>query len=123
MNNMNDRIKEIRKSEGLTQVEFAKRIGLSRNYIGLIEIGKRAPSDRTIFDICRVFSVNEKWLRTGEGEMFTGRKKEMFDFFTSTFGGLTDQQTKVISIMARLTDEQLEIIQNMANEMFDELEN
>lgn len=36
----------------------------------MLEKGERAPSDRTIMDICREFNVNEHWLRTGEGEMY-----------------------------------------------------
>lgn len=67
---INKRLKQVRQSYGLTQQQFAESINVSRNYIGLIEIGQREPSDRTISDICREFNVNEKWLRTGEGSMF-----------------------------------------------------
>ena len=67
---MNERILEIRKNAGLTQEEFALKIGLSRNFIWMIEKGDRVPSDRTIADICRELLVSEVWLRTGEGEMF-----------------------------------------------------
>lgn len=67
---INKRLKQVRQSYGLTQQQFAETIKVSRNYIGLIEIGQREPSDRTISDICREFNVNEKWLRTGEGSMF-----------------------------------------------------
>lgn len=68
-----ERIKQIRKAVGLTQGEFAERIGLSRNYIAMIEIGQREPSERTIADICRVFGVSKLWLDTGEGEMYVKR--------------------------------------------------
>lgn len=64
---MNKRIKEIRQTEGLTQAEFAEKINLSRNYVAMMEIGQREPSARTISDICRVFDVNEEWLRNGTG--------------------------------------------------------
>ena len=64
-----DRIKELRKTLHLTQDKFAERIGLKRNSVAQIEIG-RDTSDQTIFAICREFRVNEAWLRTGEGEMF-----------------------------------------------------
>lgn len=70
---MKNRIAEIRKHENLTQDEFAKQLGLSRNYIWMIENGRRVPPDRTIADICRVFGVSELWLRTGEGEMTVQR--------------------------------------------------
>ena len=67
---MNERIKEVRKTVGLTQTEFANRIGLSQNFITQLETGSKNPSDRTLSDICREFSVSEQWLRTGKGEMF-----------------------------------------------------
>lgn len=67
---MNERISQVRKSAGLTQEKFASRIGLTRNFVWMIEKGERIPSDRTIADICREFNVSEVWLRTGEGEMF-----------------------------------------------------
>lgn len=72
---MGDRIKQIRLEAGLTQMQFAERIGLSRNYIALIETGSREPSERTISDICREFGVSPAWLQTGEGEMFLPRSK------------------------------------------------
>lgn len=67
---MKDRIKELRKALGLTQQEFADRIGLKRNSVASYEIGKNIPMDAVIFSICREFSVNEEWIRTGQGEMF-----------------------------------------------------
>ena len=66
---MNDRLKQVRKDSGLTQQQFADSINVSRNYVALWEIGQREPSDRTISDICRVYGVNEIWLKTGVGEM------------------------------------------------------
>lgn len=70
---MDERIKQVRKAAGLTQGEFAEQISLSRNYIAMIEIGQREPSERTIDDICRVFGVSKLWLKTGEGEMYVKR--------------------------------------------------
>ena len=66
---MNTRIKNVRKESGLTQDAFAERLSLTRNYISLMEKGDRVPSDRTISDICREFSISEKWLRYNEGDM------------------------------------------------------
>ena len=61
---MDKRIKEIRESAGLTQVEFGKKIGLAR------KTGNRIPSNIVINSICREFGINEEWLRTGKGEMY-----------------------------------------------------
>lgn len=65
---MNERIKQIRRELGLTQTEFAERIGLKQNSIALIESGKRNISDQAVLSICREYGVNEEWLRTGTGE-------------------------------------------------------
>ena len=72
---MKNRIKQVRKSLGLTQTEFSSQLDLSQNFIAQIESGSKAPSDRTIRDICRVFNVNESWLRFNEGDMFCPRTR------------------------------------------------
>lgn len=69
MQEMKDRIVSIRKESGLTQEEFGKELNLSQNYVWMLESGKRAPSARTIIDLCKKFQISEEWLRTGEGEM------------------------------------------------------
>ena len=45
---MKERIKELRKSLGITQQEFADKLGLKRNTIATYEIGKAVPSDRVV---------------------------------------------------------------------------
>lgn len=79
---MNERIKSLRKVLGLTQQEFADKLGISRGNIGAYEVGKNAPSDAVISLIVRIFNANENWLRTGEGEMFVPRSvKDEIGYF------------------------------------------
>lgn len=70
---MRDRLKQVRKSNNLTQSDFAQRLGLKQNTIATYEMGRLTPSDRTISDICREFSISEAWLRYGEGKMLVQR--------------------------------------------------
>ena len=74
---MKDRFKELRKVLGMTQQEFADRLAVSRNNIAGYEVGKSAPSESVIRLVCKEFSVNEEWLRTGSGEMFVSQKTSM----------------------------------------------
>ncbi|MFR2719021.1 MAG: helix-turn-helix transcriptional regulator, partial [Ruminococcus sp.] len=67
---MKDRIKLIRQNAGMTQQEFAKQIGVSRNTIATYETSVRIPIDAIVLSICREFNINETWLRTGEGNMY-----------------------------------------------------
>lgn len=67
---MNERIKQLRKTLGFTQQEFAERIGVKRNTIAQYEIGRNEPIDSVVNLICKEYSVNPDWLRNGSGEMF-----------------------------------------------------
>lgn len=68
---MKDRLKKIRKDAGLTQKDFAMRLGIKQNTVASYEIGRIGISDAVIFSICREFNINEEWLRTGAGEMYS----------------------------------------------------
>ena len=52
---------------------FAREINITPAFAAQLYTGQRAPSDRTIADICRVFGISEEWLRTGAGEMAINR--------------------------------------------------
>lgn len=70
---MKERLKQLRKTLGITQQEFADKIGIKRNSYANYETGRNTPIDAIILSICREFNVNEQWLRTGEGEPFRER--------------------------------------------------
>lgn len=68
--NIGERIKKLRKHLDLTQQKFGERLGIKGNTVAQYELGRNEPIDAVLSLICREFSVNENWLRTGEGEMF-----------------------------------------------------
>lgn len=70
MATINERIKALRSTLGIKQVDFANKISRTQAVFSKYESGAIAITDRTIADICREFNVNEQWLRTGEGPMF-----------------------------------------------------
>jgi transcriptional regulator with XRE-family HTH domain len=65
-----ERIRLLRKNLDMNQNDFGKKIGLASNTITNYETDRRNPSNQVIELICRVFNINENWLRTGEGKMF-----------------------------------------------------
>ncbi|MDR0629349.1 MAG: helix-turn-helix domain-containing protein [Treponema sp.] len=68
---VNRRIKQVREALKLSQVQFSRVISLSSGYLAGVEVEKRKANDRIIKLICSSFNVNETWLKTGEGEMFS----------------------------------------------------
>lgn len=67
---INQRLKLLRKELGLSQGDFAERIGFKQTALSMIENSRNVLNDRHIKLICSTFNVNERWLRDGEGEMF-----------------------------------------------------
>lgn len=72
-----NRIKELRDSLGLTQKEFAESIGVAYQSISLWENGQQSIGASKILLICKVHNVNQTWLETGEGPMFTVEKSPL----------------------------------------------
>lgn len=80
METVGERVRCVRKREGLTMVEFGARIGISNPSVSTIESGKSNPSNQTIVSICREFGVSKQWLVEGEGEMYV--KRDLTDTLT-----------------------------------------
>ena len=52
------RIKELRNQRNLTQSELAEKIGLSTNFIGMVERGERNTSVDKIFKLAYAFEIS-----------------------------------------------------------------
>lgn len=115
---MNERIKELRKSLGLTQLEFGEQVGVKANTVGNYEIGLRTPSDAVIRAICREFNVNEDWLRTGEGEMFNPQDEKLAAFVGSLVADDSDPfKRRMVELLADLTPEEWKLLEKMAERL------
>lgn len=99
---MNERLKAARIALGLTQTEFGRRLGVTNPAISKLELGNRNLTDQMVLAICREFSINEEWLRTGNGEMF---KQES--------GGAVDDKFAALAAEYGLTDLQVELIRTI----------
>ena len=75
------KIKVARIKTGLVQSDLADRIGVTQNYISLIETGKKIPSLKTLTKIARELDVSPGELLSGE-PLGSELKKiaEQFDF-------------------------------------------
>lgn len=124
MTSIGDRIRTERKALNKSQKEFAQALGLSENFIWMIEKGDRVPSDRTITDICREFGVSEMWLRTGEGKPYPERGRlEELSYMASRFldSEPTEFQQRFAMMMYGLTDEEWKLLEQKARALLEEL--
>lgn len=120
---MKDRIKALRKALSLNQTDFGSKIGVKQSAVAAYESGSRTPLDSVIVSICREFGVNERWLRTGEGEMLMhlSREEEIMRFAATVIRDPSSEfQRRFVSVLARLTPEQWQLMEEMARKLLQE---
>lgn len=74
-----ERIKEVRKTLGLTLEKFGEKLGVKKNTVSQLETGKNSPSEQMIKSICREYRVNYDWLVYGEGDIFSNIPETILD--------------------------------------------
>lgn len=120
---MNKRIKELRKALGLTQQEFADKIGVKRNSMANYETGRNTPIDAIVVSICRIFNVNEEWLRTGQGEMF--KQLSQAELAARTVGEALSSDNKFIKsvfiALGKLTPAEWQLVEKFVTSVEEEL--
>lgn len=101
---MNKRIREVRKTLRLSQQVFAQKIGLKQNAVSYLEKAGSTVTEQNIKAICAQFHVNEAWLRTGNGPMFT-RADERWAAFSQIYEELSPElQDYLMESAKRLLD-------------------
>lgn len=124
METVGERVRSIRKREGLTMEKFGSRIGISNPSVSTIESGKSNPSNQTILAICREFGVSEMWLRTGEGKPYPERGRlEELSYMAGRFlsNEPTEFQQRFAMMMYGLTDEEWKLLEQKARALLEEL--
>ena len=120
---MEARLKAVRRAIGLTQQEFADRLGIKRGAVANYEIGRNAPIDAVISLICREFGVNETWLRTGEGEMFSpiDPENQLMEWAGRVLADSTDSfRARFVRMMMGLTDKEWAVLEEKARQLLSE---
>lgn len=120
-----ERLKYLRKEIlNLTQEEFSQKLLITRGNLASIEVGRISLTDRNIQVICTTYNVNEKWLRTGEGEPFNelSEQEELAAWMGSIMRPENDGGTKqrIIRILSQLDDDEWEAIEKIATRIAEE---
>ena len=113
METINKQIAALIHEKGMNKSQFAERINVSPQFISAVCTGTKQPSDRTIADICRVYNVNEDWLREGTGEPFMqlSREETIAEYVGMiTVGHITDIEESIIKFMAETPVEEWETL-------------
>lgn len=62
MINLNEKLREMRKIKGYTQLQVSEKIGIERSSYSLYELGKRSPDYETLNKIADLFNCTTDYL-------------------------------------------------------------
>ena len=122
---MHTRINILVSNSGLTKTEFAKRLGISQPFLSQLCSGVKIPSDRTISDICRIFDIQEDWLRYGLEPMRAAKSKEeeIAELVGHALNGSNEFKKAVIRMICSLTDEELKVLEDSLRTVYESIKN
>lgn len=116
---MNKRLLELRKTLNLTQEQFGMKLGIKKAAISKLEKGENNLTESNKKLICKVFSVNIKWLENGEGDMFIHDTddNELEVLFNDIYNEENEFKKKLFLVLAKLNDTQWELLEEIANNL------
>ncbi|MFW6016106.1 MAG: helix-turn-helix domain-containing protein [bacterium] len=118
MSNINDRIKQLRGENDLTQEELAKNIGLSRSTVAGYETNKRKPDSDTLNKIADFFNVSVDFLLGRSDQRYTNDNNSLISPNSDIFKLLEKiQEHKELQNLIELTKDWNETDVNLAIEI------
>lgn len=108
--NINERIKILRKDQGLNLVDFGAKIGLKKSATSKMEQEGSTVTEQNIQMICTIFNVSRAWLERGEGEMYLPKSEpSAIEALTEEFK-LTPERRALVEAFLSLPKEYCEAI-------------
>ena len=110
-----ERVKEVRKSLGLTLEKFGARLGVTKQTVSRIENGVNNVTEQMTKAICREFNVEYAWLTTGEGEMFVDSDEDFLARIDAIMLGEDDARKNLFKALLDASDEDIAAFQRIIN--------
>lgn len=111
----NERVKEVRKTLGLTLEKFGDRLGIKKAAVSKIEKGENSLTDANIKAICREFSVDYMWLTTGAGEMFVETDDDFFERIDRIMAGENETRKNMIKMLLYASDDDIKAFDRLVD--------
>lgn len=118
---INERIRKVRSHVGLSQAKFGECLGVSRDVINNLELGRVEPKDYIKKLICSEFKISESWLETGEGDMLAPLSKddEFIQLVTEIQVSNDDFILRLLRAYWNLDDDAKAVIRKLVNDIAD----
>ena len=105
--NLVEKLKLIRKTNNLTQAEFANSIGISRGNLANIELGKVAPTQVFINCVSLMYNIDRNWLTDDSNNDL------------SVLNGSTNLVALIMDKYEQLDDDYKKFVENQINQLLE----
>lgn len=99
---MGNRIRALRKDNGLTMKQLGKKIGLAESTISQYETGKRNPDNETLLKLGEIFGVTVGYILGSEEKEITPGEQ-----------ALTEGEKTLLELFRKIPSEQQEMVLQM----------
>ncbi|HBF0668846.1 TPA: helix-turn-helix transcriptional regulator [Clostridioides difficile] len=110
---MNTRIRDLRIAEGLSQVDFGNKLGMTRHEIYNLESGRTRIKESDLKLIVSTFKVSEEWLRTGNGDMYVFSNNNLIAAEVLCAIDKNERLAKAMLKFSKLNDKELEAMEKL----------
>lgn len=107
MSTLGERIKKVRLSQPtkMSQTVFAEPLGATRRMQTTYEGDVVVPDEAYKKLLCNIYHVSNRWLDTGEGEMFVEEPDLIHDLVEKSMGTHDKRTRRIIEQFLKLPDE------------------
>jgi transcriptional regulator with XRE-family HTH domain len=106
-----ERIKQLRKKKGLSQVELAEAVGVQGNTVSTWERGTRKPDFKALSILCDIFEVSLEYLiGSSEGTQRIQATEEELDELV--ISGLADDLYDLVKLLCKLSPKSRKIVES-----------
>lgn len=117
MDTIQDRLKALRTSLGLSQAEFGEKIGLGKTAISKFEVGTNRISESIVLLICSTYGASREWLLSGSGSMLVSELEDPVARFAAD-QNLSPFVQMLISKLVSMTDAELDIVYGLVSDLY-----
>ncbi len=114
---VNQRLRQVRKHFNMQQSDFAKRLGLSQAGISWLEQDGNTVSEQIIRLLHLDFHVSEKWLRTGDGPMFSAEDDSPLEKLCREYA-VSDCERKILELYFSFEPKRRKMVCDFVDEFF-----
>ena len=120
---LKNRINAIIQDANISKSKFAECLNVSQAFVSQMCSGNRDPSDRTISDICRIFDIQEDWLRYGLEPMRAAKTKEeeIAELVGQALNGSNEFKKAVIRMICSRTDSELKVLEDALRNVYESI--